>query len=75
MGAMKAEQLVAEALSLPVEERVEVAAKILASLPKAETSASAAGGGRRARRAGSAAGRVRMADDFDAPLEDFSGYT
>jgi hypothetical protein len=27
------------------------------------------------RRAGSAAGRVRMASDFDAPLEDFAEYS
>ena len=72
MGAMKAEQLLAEALSLPVEERVRIAAKILASLPKAEGASS---GERRSRRAGSAVGRVRMADDFDAPLDDFAEYS
>lgn len=27
-----------------------------------------------ARRLGTAAGRIRMADDFDAPLTDFDGY-
>lgn len=26
------------------------------------------------RRLGTAAGRVRIADDFDAPLDDFHGY-
>ena len=29
---------------------------------------------KRTRHAGSAAGRIHMADDFDAPLDDFSEY-
>lgn len=29
---------------------------------------------RRPRRLGTAAGRVRIAEDFDAPLEDFDAY-
>jgi antitoxin (DNA-binding transcriptional repressor) of toxin-antitoxin stability system len=30
---------------------------------------------RKPRRAGSARGRIRMSDDFDAPLSDFDAYT
>ena len=74
MGVMNAEQLVAEALSLPVEERVEIAAKILASLSRSPPALGSAHS-TIARRAGSAAGRVRMADDFDAPLDDFAEYS
>jgi hypothetical protein len=64
-----AELLEQQAMALPPEERRKLAAKLLASagepLPRPRLRA----------RAGSAAGRVHLADDFDAPLEDFADYS
>ena len=65
MSPTKADQLLTEALSLPVNERVRLAAKILESVPTIVV----ANGEKRSRRAGSATGRVRLADDFDPPPE------
>jgi len=62
-----AELLEQQAMALPAEERKKLGAKLLAS---AATAAPL-----RRRRAGSAAGRVHMAPDFDAPLEDFAEYS
>jgi hypothetical protein len=62
-----AELLEQQAMALPAEERRKLAAKLLAS---AGGSASL-----RRRRAGSAAGRVHMAPDFDDPLEDLAEYS
>jgi hypothetical protein len=62
-----AELLEQQAMALPAEERKKLAAKILAS--------AAAPASPHRRRAGSAAGRVHMAPDFDAPLEDFADYS
>jgi hypothetical protein len=61
-----AEFLEQRAMTLPVEDRKKLGARLLAS-------ADAPGTVRR--HAGSAAGRVRMAPDFDAPLEDFVEYS
>ncbi len=61
-------ELIAEqAMSLPPEERKKLGAKLLASVGSEELP--------RKRRAGSAAGRVHMTPDFDAPLEDFAEYS
>ena len=62
-----AELVEQQALALPPEERKKLGAKLLASV-SAEPS-------RRKREAGSAAGRVHLAADFDAPLEDFAEYS
>jgi hypothetical protein len=62
-----AELLEQQAMALPADERRKLAAKLLAS------AASAAAAPKR--RAGSAAGRVHMAADFDAPLDEFTDYT
>jgi hypothetical protein len=51
-----------QAMALPAEERKKLGAKLLASVGAAAPSGK--------RRAGSAAGRVHMATDFDAPLGD-----
>jgi hypothetical protein len=63
-----AELLEQQAMALPAEERRRLGEKLLAS---AGTHPSL----RPVRRAGSAAGRVHMAPDFDAPLEDFADYS
>jgi hypothetical protein len=62
-----AELLEQQAMALPPEERKKLGAKLLASVTVEQP--------HRERRAGSAAGRVHMAPHFDAPLEDFAGYT
>jgi hypothetical protein len=62
-----AELLAEQAMALPPDERRKLAAKLLASVGSEERP--------RKRRAGSAAGRVQMAPDFDAPLEDFVEYS
>jgi hypothetical protein len=62
-----AELLEQQAMALPAEERKALAAKLLAS--------AAAPAPPQRRRAGSAAGRIHMAPDFDAPLEDFADYS
>jgi hypothetical protein len=62
-----AELLEQQAMALPAEERKKLGARLLAS---AVTPPS-----QRGRRAGSAAGRVHLAPDFDAPLEDFAEYS
>jgi len=62
-----AELLEQQALALPPEERKKLGAKLLASV-SAEPA-------RRKRQAGSAAGRVHLAPDFDAPLDDFADYS
>lgn len=68
MSQMKLAELLAEqAMALPAEERKKLGAKLLASVGSED--------GPRPRRAGSAAGRVHMAPDFDAPLEDFVEYS
>jgi hypothetical protein len=56
-----------QAMALPPDERKKLGAKLLASVDVEDSS--------RKRRAGSAAGRVHMAPDFDAPLEDFIEYS
>lgn len=61
-----AELLEQMAMTLPPDERRKLGAKLLASASAAQPP--------RKRCAGSAAGRVNMADDFDAPLDDFSDY-
>ena len=62
-----AEILEQQAMALPPEERKKLGAKLLATAGGAPSS--------RGRRAGSAAGRVHLAPDFDAPLEDFAEYS
>jgi len=62
-----AELLEQQAMALPPDERKKLGAKLLASTSTEQP--------RRKRRAGSAAGRVHMAADFDAPLEDFAEYS
>jgi hypothetical protein len=62
-----AELLEQQAMALPAEERKKLAAKLLAS--------AVAPASPRRRTAGSAAGRVHMASDFDAPLEDFAEHS
>lgn len=62
-----AELLAEQAMALPPEERKKLGAKLLASVGPEERP--------RKRRAGSAAGRVHMNPDFDAPLEDFAEYS
>jgi hypothetical protein len=62
-----AELLEAQAMALPADERKKLGAKLLASVSVEQPP--------RRRRAGSAAGRVHMAPDFDAPLQDFAEYT
>jgi hypothetical protein len=54
-------------MALPPDERKKLGAKLLASAKVEQTPSK--------RRAGSAAGRVHMASDFDAPLEDFAEYS
>ena len=54
------------AMALPPDERGRLGAKLLASASAKQCP--------RMRRAGSAAGRVHMSPDFDAPLEDFAEY-
>jgi hypothetical protein len=62
---MSLAELVEElAMSLPPDERRKLGAKLLAS---AESDRPAP-----KRRAGSAAGRVHLAEDFDASLEDLA---
>ena len=61
-----AELLEQQAMALPVDERKKLAAKLLAS-------AAAPASPRRV--AGSASGRVHMAPDFDAALEDFAEHS
>lgn len=61
-----ADLLAQQAMALPPEERKKLGAKLLASLGFEAP--------RHKRRAGSAAGRVHMSPDFDAPLEDFAEY-
>lgn len=62
-----AELLEQQAMALPVDERKKLGAKLLASGGAEQPSAK--------RRAGAASGRVHMAADFDAPLEDFDDYS
>jgi hypothetical protein len=62
-----AELLEQQAMALPAEDRRKLGARLLASVQPAPPA--------RPRRAGSAAGRVRMAPDFVAPLEDFVEYS
>jgi len=62
-----AELLEQQVMALPPEERKKLAAKLLASVSAEQPP--------RKRRAGSAAGRIHMAPDFDAPLEDFVEYS
>jgi hypothetical protein len=62
-----AELLEQQAMALPVQERRKLGAKLLASAAASVPPAK--------RRAGSAAGRVHMAPDFDAPLGDFADDT
>jgi hypothetical protein len=62
-----AELLAEQAMALPPDERKKLGAKLLASVGSEERPPK--------RRAGSAAGRVRMTPDFDAPLEDFAEYS
>jgi hypothetical protein len=62
-----AELLAEQAMALPPEERKKLGEKLLASVGSEELP--------RKRRAGSATGRVHMAPDFDAPLEDFAEYS
>jgi hypothetical protein len=62
-----AELLAEQAMALPPDERKKLGAKLLASVGSEERPSR--------RRAGSAAGRVHMTPDFDAPLEDFSDYS
>jgi hypothetical protein len=56
-----------QAMALPADERRKLGAKLLASVGTEPPP--------RKRHAGSAAGRVHMAADFDAPLDDFAEYT
>jgi hypothetical protein len=56
-----------QAMALPAEERKKLGAKLLASVGATTVPSK--------RRAGSAAGRVHMAADFDTPLGDFSEYS
>jgi hypothetical protein len=62
-----AEFLEQQAMSLPADERKKLGVKLLASVSVEPLS--------RKRQAGSAAGRVHMARDFDAPLEEFAEYS
>jgi hypothetical protein len=62
-----AELLEQQAMALPPEERKRLGAKLLESLGAEQPPLK--------RRAGSAAGRVHLAPDFDAPLEDFADYS
>jgi hypothetical protein len=62
-----AELLEQQAMALPPDERKKLGAKLLASVSADQAP--------RKRRAGSAAGRVHMTPDFDAPLEDFAEYS
>lgn len=62
-----AELLEQQAMALPPDERRKLGAKLLATVVVDQSA--------RKRRAGSAAGRVHMAPDFDAPLKDFSEYS
>jgi hypothetical protein len=62
-----AEILAEQAMALPPEERKKLGAKLLASVDSEELP--------RKRRAGSAAGRVHMTPDFDAPLEHLAEYS
>lgn len=62
-----AELLELQAMALPPDERKKLGAKLLASAKVEQTPSK--------RRAGSAAGRVHMASDFDALLEDFAEYS
>jgi hypothetical protein len=62
-----AELLEQQAMALPPDERKKLGAKLLASASAERPP--------RQRRAGSAEGRVHMAPDFDAPLEDFTEYS
>ena len=62
-----AELLELQAQALPPEERKKLGAKLLASVSPEPP--------RRKRQAGSAAGRVHLQPDFDAPLEDFADYS
>jgi hypothetical protein len=61
-----ADLLEQQAMALPVDERKKLGAKLLASVSAAQPAPK--------RRAGSASGRVHMAPDFDAPLDDFAEY-
>jgi hypothetical protein len=62
-----AELLEQQAMALPAAERKALAAKLLAS--------AGAPAPPQRRRAGSAAGRIHMAPDFDARLDDFADYS
>jgi hypothetical protein len=62
-----AELLEQQAMALPDDERRKLGAKLLTS--------AAVGTHMAKRRAGSAAGRVHMASDFDAPIADLAEYT
>ena len=62
-----AELLEQQAMALPLEERKRLGAKLLASVSAEQPAPK--------RQAGSASGRVHMAPDFDAPLEDFAEYS
>ena len=62
-----AELLELQAMALPPDERKKLSAKLLASTKVEQTPSE--------RRAGTAAGRVHMASDFDAPLEAFAEYS
>jgi hypothetical protein len=61
------ELLEQQAMALPPEERKKLGAKLIASVSAGQPAPK--------RRAGSASGRVHMAPDFDAPLEDFAEYS
>ncbi|MCL2448571.1 MAG: DUF2281 domain-containing protein [Polyangiaceae bacterium] len=56
-----------QAMALPADERKKLGAKLLASVATQPPP--------RKRHAGSAAGRVHMAADFDASLDDFAEYS
>ncbi|MGH7438620.1 MAG: hypothetical protein ACRENE_23270 [Polyangiaceae bacterium] len=62
-----AEFLEHQAMALPPDERRKLGAKLLASASAEQPP--------RTRRAGSAAGRVHMSPDFDAPPYDLTEYT
>ena len=62
-----AELLEQQAMALPPEERKKLGVKLIASVSAEQPAPT--------RRAGSASGRVHLAPDFDAPLEDFAEYS
>jgi hypothetical protein len=62
-----AELVEQQAMALPAEERRKLGVRLLASAGEPPSA--------RKRRAGSAAGRVHLAPDFDTPVEDFAEYS